>query len=149
MSELRACGVLVVRSAADRRSVDEFLLMRHTDRWDLPKGHVEAGEDDIACALRELEEETGIPADCLEMHPTFRFTTRYTVVSARTGGEPRLKTVVIFLAWLTQDVPIATSEHEGYRWFPWRPGLKIQERTIDPLLQTLEKFLASGETPPE
>ena len=44
-------------------SPPKFLLMRHRDRWDLPKGHAEPGETLLATALRETEEETGILAN--------------------------------------------------------------------------------------
>jgi|TARA_R100000388_G_scaffold91182_1_gene73071 8-oxo-dGTP pyrophosphatase MutT (NUDIX family) len=41
-----------------------LLLMGSTDlydnRWDLPGGHIELGEDDIDGAIREVEEETGL-----------------------------------------------------------------------------------------
>ncbi len=40
----------------------EVLLIRRNGRWDLPKGHREAGELLEACALRETEEETGVRA---------------------------------------------------------------------------------------
>lgn len=39
-----------------------WLMMRRNGRWDLPKGHVEAGEDFESCAAREIAEETGIRA---------------------------------------------------------------------------------------
>jgi 8-oxo-dGTP diphosphatase len=32
----------------------------HHDDWTFPKGRVELGESDEACALREVEEETGL-----------------------------------------------------------------------------------------
>ena len=37
-----------------------FLLLDYGKHWDYPKGHVEAGEDDVTAAHRELHEETGI-----------------------------------------------------------------------------------------
>lgn len=42
-----------------------MLMIRRNDRWDLPKGHLEAGEGLEACALREVEEETGVRADAV------------------------------------------------------------------------------------
>lgn len=38
----------------------EVVMIRRNERWDLPKGHREAGEDFSQCAAREAEEETGV-----------------------------------------------------------------------------------------
>ena len=38
----------------------EVILIRRNGRWDLPKGHREAGESMACCAAREAEEETGV-----------------------------------------------------------------------------------------
>lgn len=147
MGELKACGVLVVQcEAGEPRRIREFLLMQHPTRWDLPKGHVDPGEDDeVVTALRELEEETGIPAPAVELDPEFRFEHRYPVRSKRTGGEEWLKTLVVFLGRLTQPVEIALTEHTGYRWFAWSPPHRIQEQTIDPLLAAVAKHVAEGD----
>lgn len=118
--------------------------MRHPARWDLPKGHVDPGETDLQCALRELHEETGIPADAVHIDPDFRFSLRYNVRSKRTGGQTWPKTLMIYLGRLQQDVPIVTTEHESYQWFPWQPGRRVQAQTIDPLLAALEEFLKPG-----
>ena len=42
-----------------------WLMIRRNGRWDLPKGHVECGEDFAACAEREILEETGVCARCV------------------------------------------------------------------------------------
>ncbi len=149
MSELKACGVLVVRTEpGDERRPREFLLMRHPTRWDLPKGHVDPREtEERVTALRELQEETGIPADAIELDPDFRFELQYPVVSPWTGGKPRLKTLVIFLGRLVREVPIQTTEHEGFAWFPWEPPHAIQLQTIDPLLAAVERFLVPPGNP--
>lgn len=49
---------MVLRTIEGRIHV---LLIRDPYRnWGLPKGHVEAGEDDLDAALREVREETGL-----------------------------------------------------------------------------------------
>jgi len=139
MKKLRACGVLLTRGDG----VESFLLLKHADRLDLPKGHVDPGEDDIQCALREMSEETGISADDIELDPDFRYVHQYTVCYERTGNEQFEKTLVIFHGHLKRDIPIVLSEHEGYEWIPWNPPHKIQAQTIDPLLAYLASHLNS------
>lgn len=141
MSTLKSCGFLILRG----NPCDEFLLMRHPDRWDLPKGHVDAGETEMQCALRELEEETGVAASDIEVLPGFRFESHYQVRGKR-DGKLYDKTLVIFLARLVRDVKIHCTEHGDFQWFRWQPPQRIQTQTIDPLLAALETYLgrASG-----
>lgn len=139
MPDVKSCGFLIVRG----NPVREFLLMRHAERWDLPKGHVDPGETEIECALRELREETGIAAEEIEVVDGFRFTTHYQVRSKR-DGRLEDKTLVVFLGRLNRDVPIQPTEHGGYQWFAWNPPHRIQSWTIDPLLAELERFLRQG-----
>ncbi len=55
MTVVRAAGGLVVRDG-------EVLLVHRPkyDDWTFPKGKAEDGESDEDCALREVEEETGL-----------------------------------------------------------------------------------------
>lgn len=52
-----AAGGVVVRQEPDGPRV---LLMYRRGEWDLPKGKLDPGETVEACALREVEEETGL-----------------------------------------------------------------------------------------
>ena len=38
----------------------EVLLIYRRERWDLPKGHIDTGEDALSAAIREIAEETGV-----------------------------------------------------------------------------------------
>ena len=62
LSELvRAAGGLVVR--------DGRVLLVHRPRyddWSFPKGKCDDGETDEACALREVQEETGLRCELLD-----------------------------------------------------------------------------------
>jgi 8-oxo-dGTP pyrophosphatase MutT (NUDIX family) len=55
----RAAGGVVVR---DRDGVPEVVIVHRAkyDDWTLPKGKAEEQESDEECALREVEEETGL-----------------------------------------------------------------------------------------
>lgn len=62
---VRAAGGLAVR--------DGRLLLVHRpkyDDWTLPKGKVEPGESDEECALREVEEETGLRCELEQELPS-------------------------------------------------------------------------------
>lgn len=140
MRKVKSCGVLVMR-ATPRPS---FLLMRHADRYDLPKGHIEPGECELDCALREFSEETGLTRDDVEIDPAFRHQEIYYPRYARFGGAVVEKTLVIFLGRLKHERPIVPREHAGYLWVDWNPPHAIQENTIDPLLRRVERYLASS-----
>ncbi len=137
-NRLTSCGVLLVRG----EPIDSFLLMKHADRWDLPKGHIETGETPLACALRELEEETGIGAADVKIDAKFRFETSYEVRYKKYDFAPCPKTTIIFLGRLLSPAEIHVSEHIDFAWQAWPPAGPIQAETIDPLLEKLAAHLA-------
>ena len=69
MPDEKSCGAVVFRDApatgGRKRKAPEpariYLLLHYEEgHWDFPKGHMEAGEDELATATREAREETGI-----------------------------------------------------------------------------------------
>ena len=57
---VRAAGGIVFRRGVDR-SLEVLLVHRpHYEDWTFPKGKALANESDEDCALREVEEETGL-----------------------------------------------------------------------------------------
>ena len=133
VEKVKSCGFLIYRTKPQRT----ILLMKHPKRWDLPKGHVDEGETNFECALRELQEETGIEQRHLRMEEGFRFKDRYIVESKK--GKKK-KTLIIYLAELIEDVEIVPTEHEGFEWVDWNPPHTIQEKTIDPLLVEVDQW---------
>ncbi len=55
----------------DREGIREVLLVHRPeyDDWTLPKGKALEGESDEQCALREVEEETGLVCELLDELP--------------------------------------------------------------------------------
>lgn len=129
--EVFSSGYLIFRKKKEL----EFLLMKHKDRWDLPKGHLDGKETREQAALRELHEETGIEPSAIWHDPIFRYVNHYHVSYKRDGREPRLKELTIFLGMLLRDQPILPTEHPDYQWYRWSPPHRIQSQTIDPLLE--------------
>jgi 8-oxo-dGTP diphosphatase len=66
---IRAAGGVVVR---DRDGVEVLIVHRpRYDDWSFPKGKALPGETDEACAVREVEEETGLRCELgPELPPT-------------------------------------------------------------------------------
>jgi bis(5'-nucleosidyl)-tetraphosphatase len=137
---VRAAGILLMTKA---KGTTEFLLMKHPDRWDLPKGHCEAGESFEETAIRETEEETGIPRQAIELVPGFHFDSTYPVTYKKTGDQVFQKQVRYFLGYLQQKPLLKLTEHESAEWFVWNPPHQIQAQTIDPLLTAVEAYLST------
>lgn len=133
MEKVKSCGFLIYRTQPQR----SILLMKHPKRWDLPKGHVDEGETNRECALRELQEETGIALEHLRIDDGFKYKDRYIVESKR--GKKK-KTLIIYLAELIEEVEIVPTEHEGFEWVDWNPPHAIQEKTIDPVLAQVDAW---------
>jgi predicted NUDIX family NTP pyrophosphohydrolase len=62
----RSAGILLYRSGADGLEVllvhpgGPFFAKKDLGAWSIPKGEHDPGEDALACARREFEEETGV-----------------------------------------------------------------------------------------
>jgi predicted NUDIX family NTP pyrophosphohydrolase len=71
----RSAGILLYRRAAGGLEVllvhpgGPFWSRRDLGAWSIPKGEADEGEEALACARREFEEETGslAPADLVEL----------------------------------------------------------------------------------
>jgi len=134
---VHAAGILLMLNAPQQ----QFLLMRHHDRWDLPKGHCEVGESYLETALRETEEETGIEANEIRIDESFQYEIHYSVTYKKWGDQEFPKTVRYYLGYLESKPKLTLTEHESSQWFDWKPPHTIQTQTIDPLLEAVATHL--------
>ena len=139
MQQVKSCGFILFKGERTHPQ-KSFLLMKHLDRYDLPKGHIEPGESDLECALREMTEETGILASAVTIEPNFQYRSVYYPQYARFNNEIIEKTLIIFLGWVDTPTVIPSSEHLGYEWIDWQPPHQIQVQTIDPLLAEVSVY---------
>jgi 8-oxo-dGTP diphosphatase len=74
---VRERGTPVVRAAGGVVARDGRLLLVHRPQygdWTFPKGKAEPGESDEACAVREVEEETGLRCELGAELPSTQYT---------------------------------------------------------------------------
>ena len=124
-----SAGVVVARETPEGW---RFLLLRAFNHWDFPKGMVEAGEEPLAAAIREVREESLI--NDLE----FRWGQEYT----QTGPYSRGKVARYYVAATrTADVTLTVieelgrPEHNEYRWVDYHAALKLVSPRVAPVLQ--------------
>jgi len=118
----RSAGFVLFRVDPGTLQVPLYLLLDYGTHWDYAKGHVEAGEDDLSAARRELDEETGLTE--AELVPNFARELTY-VFRDRKKRLVR-KTVVFFLA-RTSQIPASvrlSHEHVGFEFLPFETALK-------------------------
>ncbi|MBO7199710.1 MAG: NUDIX hydrolase [Alistipes sp.] len=129
---VRAAGG-VVESASHK-----LLMIRLRNRWDLPKGHIEAGEDSRTAALREVREETGITAEAIDNTPLYTTWHAY-----NTYGEWELKSTDWWRMQATSDT-LEPQHDEGItevRWFtPEERDIALSEsyETIKEVVRALD-----------
>ena len=113
--EVRAAGGVVCRHAADG-TLEVLLVHRgHYDDWTVPKGKVEEGETDEECAVREVEEETGVAARLGEELSSIRWVdrlgrpkvARYWRMEPADDAAARPQNEVDDVAWLPVEAAIA------------------------------------------
>ena len=95
----------------------DVVMIRRSERWDLPKGHREEGEDYATCAGREAEEETGVEVEnvgrllartihCYQLFGRWemKFTAWY-AMRARSRSElsPQLSEGIVCAEWVRRD----------------------------------------------
>ena len=106
----RAAGAVVFRRTP--RGV-RYLVLRAYNNWDFPKGLVETGEDQLACAKREVKEETGLSELDYPFGNEYRETVPY-------AGKKIARYYLAETEEVEIELPISTElgrpEHHEWRW---------------------------------
>ena len=112
-----SCGTLVVNARGQ-------LLLCHvtnTAFWDIPKGMLDAGEDTLAAAMRELREEAGVAFDAARFEDLGGFAYRrdkrlhlYRVQACEELGELAGLACTSFFPHPETGAP--TPETDGFCW---------------------------------
>ncbi|MEV0396432.1 NUDIX domain-containing protein [Polymorphospora rubra] len=94
-------AVLLVHRSPTRRA--------HPDRWDLPGGHVEAGESELQALVREMREELGV-------HIVAESSSRLGDLPAGSGEDAVHVGVWHIGDWVGSPTNCAPDEHDDIAW---------------------------------
>jgi 8-oxo-dGTP pyrophosphatase MutT (NUDIX family) len=126
---VRAAGGLVVNEKG------EVLFMFRRGKWDLPKGKLDPGETLETCALREVEEETGLGQ--LELKK-FLLVTEH---EYEERGMPILKKTNWYLITATGNqklIPQTEEDISELRWFGAADFKIVKRNTYPSILEVLK-----------
>ncbi|MEO1012701.1 MAG: NUDIX domain-containing protein [Bacteroidota bacterium] len=112
--EIAAGGVVT-------NTLGKVLFIYRNDKWDLPKGGVEKGETLEECALREVQEETGVKGLKIEnfLHTTYHVFKR--------NGKYKLKEVHWYAMRTSFTGKLKGQKNEGIEKVKWKGPKKIQK----------------------
>ncbi|MEY4744245.1 MAG: hypothetical protein RL272_190 [Candidatus Parcubacteria bacterium] len=98
MKRTRTAGGVVIHAKTGKILV----VSQNGDSWSLPKGHLEDGESDLAAAVRETAEESGVTQ--LELvRPLGEYERPKIGPGGKGDDASELKTIVMFMFRTTQD----------------------------------------------
>ena len=114
----RAAGGLVVNGEGN------CLFIRRQGKWDIPKGHIEPGEQSRECAVREVTEECGIGGLEIEKPICTTYHTYYI------GSQPILKSTDWYLMRCGNNIKTTPQTEEDITEAVW-----VAPADIDNLLK--------------
>jgi 8-oxo-dGTP pyrophosphatase MutT (NUDIX family) len=122
-------GVVVV-SLVQRKL--KYLLLRAYRNWDFPKGLVEAGEEPIDAALREVREETTLDDLSFDWGLEFMETGPYNKGKISRYYIARSKRLEVALP-INPD--LGRPEHHEARWFDFTRALVMVSPRLQPVVR--------------
>ena len=126
---IRAAGALLWRESSAGEIEVALVHRPRYDDWSLPKGKIDENETPLACAYREVFEETGIKA---------RFTRQLGSVEYEDNGTQKRVKYWVAQALGTPDF-VANEEVDQLRWL--KPSDSIELATHQSDKEMIERFL--------
>jgi bis(5'-nucleosidyl)-tetraphosphatase len=137
-----SAGVVVV-SVVERKL--QFLLLRAYRNWDFPKGLVEAGEQPIDAALREVREETTLDDISFDWGPVFVETGPYNKGKVARYYVARSKAQHVSLP---VNPEIGKPEHQEARWVDVNTALSMVSDRLKPVVHWAFGIVNHGPSSP-
>jgi 8-oxo-dGTP pyrophosphatase MutT (NUDIX family) len=131
-----SAGVVVVRETGDGWRV---LLLRVYGYWDCPKGLVEAGEDALTTARREVREETTIADLAFAWGESFTETEPY--------GRDRKRARYFIARTATETISLPVNpelgkpEHHEWRWCDWQTAQQLVNERLSAVLRWAQQII--------
>ncbi len=138
INEKSAGAVLFVKEKEPK-----YLLLHYeAGHWDFPKGHIEAGEQELDTIMREVEEETGIKT--IKIISSFKEKIHYFY---KINKELMSKDVVFYLVEAKTEEVKLSFEHIGFAWLPFDEAIgKLTYRNAKDILKKAHEFLKAHKT---
>ena len=124
-----SAGVVVVRDTAEGW---RYLLLRAFTHWDVPKGMVEAGEEPLSAAVREVKEETLIEDLDFAWGQDYVETGPYSRGKVARYYLAKTSTIEVSLPVIEE---LGRPEHNEYRWVDQAAALKLVSARVEPIVK--------------
>lgn len=117
----------------------EILWIYRRGFWDLPKGKLDEGETIQTCAVREVQEETGIKG--VQLHEMLCFT-NHTYFDKYLNEEVIKRTYWFHMSIpnLQNGIPQSTEDIEKIEWHALNTARHCLDNTYDNIIEVVEKY---------